>query len=245
MGARLGMTTPTLRYYESLGLLGEPRRSSSGYRLYDNDDEECLRFILRAKALGLTLDEIGSLLDLWRQGSCAETRTSLRHLVAHKIHEARQRAFEANAFAAQLTSVYARLRDETPPRSARCGCIPEMPPSEEVDLIVELGRIEKSMCRCGASLDAAPAATGEACACGCCTPQEISSDQILIRPPRGGDNTMTTTDAPPPEAKTETCSCGCATSSADDAAETTSPSCTCGSGNSTGCGPDCGCGSAT
>lgn len=30
-----GTTTKTIRYYELLGLLNEPERANSGYRLYD------------------------------------------------------------------------------------------------------------------------------------------------------------------------------------------------------------------
>ena len=169
LGARLGLSTATLRYYESLGLLGQPERSPGGYRLYGIDDEDRLRFILRAKALDLSLDEIRSLLDLWRQGSCATTRSTLRHLVAHKIQEARARAREAEAFADQLTHVYARLGEEVPASEA-CGCIPDLPPADSDigDLDAELALIEGSVCGCGARLDEVASGEPEACACGCC-----------------------------------------------------------------------------
>jgi len=182
MGARLGLSPATLRYYQSLGLLGEPERSPSGYRLFSEEDEDRLRFILRAKALDLSLDEIRSLLELWREGSCGATRTSLRHLVAHKIQEARDRAHEAEAFAAQLTHVYARLGDEVQPGAENCGCIPELPAAEEVDLEAELAHIERSLCGCGAQLDEVPAAAERACSCGCCGPGAASSLQITTNP---------------------------------------------------------------
>ena len=181
LSARLGLSTATLRYYESLGLLSAPERSPSGYRLFSGDDEERLRFILRAKALDLSLEEIRSLLDLWRQGSCGATRTSLRHLVAHKIQEARSRAREADAFADQLTHVYARLGEEDASGSERCGCIPDLPPAEEMDLDAELARIEQSLCGCGARLDEAPAAD-PGCACGCCTPDTGSPTDLMATP---------------------------------------------------------------
>lgn len=172
LSARHGLSTATLRYYESLGLLGEAERSPSGYRLFTSDDEERLRFILRAKALDLSLEEIRSLLDAWHQGSCQETRTRLRHLVAHKIQEARTRAVEADAFAAQLSHVYTALGEELPP-SHSCGCIPELPATETVDLDAELELIQKSICGCGARLDEVSAA--ESCACGCCAPDAASA----------------------------------------------------------------------
>ena len=169
LAERVGLSTATLRYYETLGLLGAPERSAGGYRLFDDDDEERLRFILRAKALDLSLDEIRSLLDLWRQGSCGATRASLRHLVAHKIQEARTRAREAEAFAGQLTAVYVRLGEQDGSGNERCGCIPELPAADEVDLDAELARIEHSLCGCGASLAEGPVTDGH-CACGCCSP---------------------------------------------------------------------------
>ncbi len=176
LSARHGLSTATVRYYESLGLLGEAERSPSGYRLFTSDDEERLRFILRAKALDLSLDEIRSLLDAWNDGSCQDTRTRLRHLVAHKIQEARARAVEAEAFAAQLTHVYTSLGQEVPP-SKTCGCIPDLPAPETVDLDAELELIEKSICGCGARLDEVTAT--ESCACGCCAPDGDSAGTIV------------------------------------------------------------------
>jgi MerR family transcriptional regulator, repressor of the yfmOP operon len=64
VGAILGLTTRTLRYYEELGLLKPAARSEGAYRLYDEDDLERLRFIkgLRDDA-GFSLAEIGQLLE--------------------------------------------------------------------------------------------------------------------------------------------------------------------------------------
>ena len=176
LSARHGLTTATVRYYESLGLLGEAERSPSGYRLFSNDDEERLRFILRAKALDLSLEEIRSLLDAWHEGSCQETRTTLRHLVAHKIQEARNRAEEAEAFAAQLTHVYASLGEEVGPTHS-CGCIPDLPAPEAVDLDAELALIERSVCACSARLD--EASTISSCSCGCCAPEAVSAGTLV------------------------------------------------------------------
>lgn len=54
----------TLRYYERRGLLPEPPRKASGYRVYPQSSVERLRFIKGAQALGFTLKEIQDLLDL-------------------------------------------------------------------------------------------------------------------------------------------------------------------------------------
>ena len=58
------VSTNTLRYYEREGLLPRPRRGASGYREYDGNAVDRVHFILRAKELGFSLEEIADLLDL-------------------------------------------------------------------------------------------------------------------------------------------------------------------------------------
>jgi Hg(II)-responsive transcriptional regulator len=59
-----GVKNETLRYYERRGLLPEPPRRASGYRMYPAESVERLQFIKGAQALGFTLEEIRELLDL-------------------------------------------------------------------------------------------------------------------------------------------------------------------------------------
>jgi len=54
----------TVRFYERKGLLEEPDRRPSGYRQYEEEIVDRLRFIRRAKELGFTLNEIKELLSL-------------------------------------------------------------------------------------------------------------------------------------------------------------------------------------
>lgn len=58
IAAAAGMTPQAVRYYESLGLLEKPQRTGSGYRVYNRDAIERVRFIKNAQKLGLNLDEI-------------------------------------------------------------------------------------------------------------------------------------------------------------------------------------------
>jgi len=78
-----GVTTKTVRYYESIGLLPEPERTASGYRAYDGGALERLRFVRDAQNSGLSLAEIASVLELKGSGatSCEHTVSLLeRHL---------------------------------------------------------------------------------------------------------------------------------------------------------------------
>jgi len=59
-----GVGVETVRFYERKGLLEEPERKTSGYRQFDEQVVDRIRFIRRAKELGFTLKEIKELLDL-------------------------------------------------------------------------------------------------------------------------------------------------------------------------------------
>lgn len=63
LAERSGVAARTVRFYEEHGLLAPPNRTESGYREYDNETVDRLVFIKSAKSLGLTLDEIDSVLQ--------------------------------------------------------------------------------------------------------------------------------------------------------------------------------------
>lgn len=73
---RAGVNVQTLRYYERRGLLEEPKRSASGYRLYPSDTVGLIRFVKRTQELGFSLDEVERLLDLRNTAgsSCEEVQ---------------------------------------------------------------------------------------------------------------------------------------------------------------------------
>ncbi len=73
------------------GLIGQPPRSSSGYRAYPDQTVQTARYVKRAQERGLTLEEIGELLELAEGGprecdlarATAEARLAeLRHRMA-------------------------------------------------------------------------------------------------------------------------------------------------------------------
>ena len=65
----VGLPTQTLRFYERKGLLPDPERGANGYRNYDESTLTRLHFIGAAQAAGLTLAEIGSIIDLRDDGT--------------------------------------------------------------------------------------------------------------------------------------------------------------------------------
>ena len=59
-----GISRDALRFYEKHGLITPSNRTDSGYRLYSKSDVLRISFILSAKEVGFTLNEIHQLLEL-------------------------------------------------------------------------------------------------------------------------------------------------------------------------------------
>ena len=81
-----------IRHYEELHLLKPARRTSAGYRMYDDSDVHSLQFIRRARDLGFSIEQIRRLLDLWhdrRRASSDVLRIAQKHVAAldEKIRE--------------------------------------------------------------------------------------------------------------------------------------------------------------
>jgi len=64
LARRSGYAVQTLRYYEQIGLMPKPPRSSGGQRRYGEDLQRRLLFIRHARDLGFEIEDIRSLLDL-------------------------------------------------------------------------------------------------------------------------------------------------------------------------------------
>lgn len=78
-----GCNIETIRYYEKAGLLPDPPRTSAGYRIYSAAHATRLRFILRARELGFSMDDIRGLMGLGEGAvpTCGEVKERTgRHL---------------------------------------------------------------------------------------------------------------------------------------------------------------------
>jgi DNA-binding transcriptional MerR regulator len=83
VAARAEVSVDTVRYYERLKLLPRARRSSGGFRLFDETAIDRVLFIKQAQELGFTLDEIKGLLAT---GGAEECR-KVHDLLSEKLHE--------------------------------------------------------------------------------------------------------------------------------------------------------------
>jgi DNA-binding transcriptional MerR regulator len=98
-----GLSVPTIRYYESVGLLPAAPRSATGYRRYGHEVLDELRFIKKAQALGFSLDEIKEVLTLSRSGT---------QPCAHVLALARSHLQALDERIAQLTKFRGQLANE-------------------------------------------------------------------------------------------------------------------------------------
>ncbi|WEK49902.1 MAG: Cu(I)-responsive transcriptional regulator [Candidatus Kaistia colombiensis] len=82
--AASGVSAKMIRYYEQIGLIRAAARTESGYRVYSPSEVETLRFIRRARDLGFSVEEMGTLLALWQdkgRESADVKRVALQHVV--------------------------------------------------------------------------------------------------------------------------------------------------------------------
>lgn len=98
LAQRTGVKVPTIRYYESRGLLDAPQRSAGNQRRYGQTELERLGFIRHARDLGFSLRAIAQLIELQNHPdrSCeAATRIAQSQLQAVRQKICRLQALEA------------------------------------------------------------------------------------------------------------------------------------------------------
>jgi DNA-binding transcriptional MerR regulator len=126
---RVGLATPTVRYYDRIGLVCAEERSPAGYRLYSRADEGRLQFIRRAKLLGLSLDEIRELMAV-AEGGCDATMPELERMMDRKVAEIDAKIEELQALRARLVEYRAGKRASARNgcgHGAFCGCLNDVP----------------------------------------------------------------------------------------------------------------------
>ncbi len=64
LSKRTGVKTPTIRYYEQMGLIDAPERSEGNQRRYSKDGLKRLSFIRHSRELGFSIEDIKGLLEL-------------------------------------------------------------------------------------------------------------------------------------------------------------------------------------
>jgi DNA-binding transcriptional MerR regulator len=76
LAERTGTNTPTIRYYEEIGLLPQPDRQEGNQRRYGEEAVKRLTFIRRCRDFGFSIEQVRMLTSLVqdRSRSCFEAR---------------------------------------------------------------------------------------------------------------------------------------------------------------------------
>lgn len=95
-----GVGVQTLHYYEREGIIPQPSRTAAGYRQYDGATIGRIRFVRKAQALGLSLDEIKEVLALAARGTspCGRVQAAL----TEKLAEVDRRLQQMQSFRDEL-----------------------------------------------------------------------------------------------------------------------------------------------
>jgi MerR family mercuric resistance operon transcriptional regulator len=98
-----GCNLETIRYYEKVGLLPETGRRPNGYRDYGPAEVRQLRFIVRGRALGFSLQEIRALLDLSARSDlpCSQ----VEQIARAQLSSVKERISELQKVASELECV--------------------------------------------------------------------------------------------------------------------------------------------
>ena len=116
----LGVTEKTLRHYERVGLLRPPQRTAHSYRMYDDDDMRRARHVMGLRGLGLSLEEIRSLLDENTSGRTRRKR--LLGLLDEKLHEIDVNLAVLQGKRDDMAARYLALLDAPADRDGDCTC---------------------------------------------------------------------------------------------------------------------------
>jgi DNA-binding transcriptional MerR regulator len=115
----LGTTPKTLRYYESIGLLGPPGRSESAYRLYDDEAVATARLVIGLRQLELTIPELS---DLLHEDGKTTRRQRLMALMDEKLRRMELQLSVLQGRCDDLSARHAALLATPRDRPPQCLC---------------------------------------------------------------------------------------------------------------------------
>lgn len=109
LAAKTGLSPKTIRFYEETGILPRAKRLPNGYRTYDEEDVERVRFVAGSRHLGFSLDDIEEILSLRDRGE-PPCRYVLDQLAA-KADEIAVRIAELQQMEQELRQLHAAALD--------------------------------------------------------------------------------------------------------------------------------------
>jgi Cu(I)-responsive transcriptional regulator len=125
-----GVTPKMIRHYESLELIPKAERTAGDYRVYTQADIHTLRFVRRARTLGFSIEEISTLLSLWRN----QRRTSeqVKRLALKHIAELDTKIAELQSMRAALANLARSCHGDSRPDCPILDDLSRVPRSQDI-----------------------------------------------------------------------------------------------------------------
>ena len=117
-----GCQSETVRFYEQKGLLPPPVRSQANYRMYDASHAERLHFIRRCRSLGMSLNEVETLLGY--QDQPERSCSGVNALVDHQLSEIDRQILELSKLRTELSNLRGRCDSARP--AGQCAILREL-----------------------------------------------------------------------------------------------------------------------
>lgn len=114
LGEKLGITTRTIRLYEKMGLVDPPKRTDGRVRYYEKGDVKRFKFVLKLKELGLSLDEMKELADIYtREENIPEKiMPRLLELLDSHLKNIRQKVATLKSLETEIDAYRQRIADQ-------------------------------------------------------------------------------------------------------------------------------------
>ena len=124
LAKKFDISADAVRHYCKLKLLKPARSAENGYRYFSHEDEKRLRFLLRAKQLGFSLNDIRSIIEIAENGS--PTCPVARSILEKRIENIRSEISERQRLLAGMETAARVWRDSPDPEFGHeqiCGLI--------------------------------------------------------------------------------------------------------------------------
>lgn len=114
LAEKLGITTRTIRLYEKMGLVEPPKRTDGRVRYYEKSDIKRFKFVLKLKTLGLSLDEMKELAEIYRREEKIPNKIlpRLLELLDSHLNNIRQKLATLQSLETEIAAYRQRVADQ-------------------------------------------------------------------------------------------------------------------------------------
>ncbi|MDD2900280.1 MAG: MerR family transcriptional regulator [Desulfuromonadaceae bacterium] len=114
LAEKLNITTRTIRLYEKMGLVEPPKRTEGKVRYYEKGDIKRFKFVLKVKQLGLSLEEMKELADLFdkEQKVPEKIMPRLIELLGTHLNSIKQKVATLQSLENDITAYRQRIVDQ-------------------------------------------------------------------------------------------------------------------------------------